>query len=275
MSEITLLSGSSGTFWSLSNDGAWTKLLLSDASVVRTTHRNSGATVVSAYSDNGSVNSVTVDDVAANLASATSANNTSACYFGFPILEPDGNPVDLGSDQFTLDMFLEIVTNPGDEDNNKAFIGIGVNDGTSSYENGRCGGHINYNNSNGPKIGTFGWSGRTEVNGYDSLGAGSSKRTVKYVRVTTSTSAIGEDSPLQFVVTTGYSGSNERINSRQDNTSTVFSNSLDRPSGSNAYVFITVGKQSTAGSGAKTFTFKAYYKIDMQTFNGAASNRPG
>ena len=269
MAERRLLSSSSGTFWSLSNDGAWTKLLLSDATVVRTTHRNSGATVISAYSDNGSVNSVTIDDVTANLSSATSANNTSACYFGFPILEPDGNPVDLGSDQFTLDMFLEIVTNPGDEDDNKAFIGIGVNDGTSSYENGRCGGHINYNNSNGPKIGTFGWSGRTEVNGY----AGDDYS--KYIRVTTSTSAIGEDSPLQFVVTTGYSGSNERINSRQDNNSTLFSNSLDRPSGSNAYVFVMVGKQATAGTGAKDFTFKAYYKIDMQTFNGAASNRPG
>ena len=271
MSQMTLLSSSAGTFWGLTDGDEWTRLLLTEATVVRTTTRNTAAAVLSSYSDDGFVNTVQVKDVAATLGSGTSVTNTSACYFGFPILQPDGSAVDLGSDQFTMDMFLEIVTNPGETDNNRVFIGIGINDGTSSFENGRCGGHINYNNNNGPKIGNFGWSGRTEVNGYLT---GPSRYT-KFIRVTTSTSAIGEDSPLQFIVTTGYSGSNERINSRQDNTSTVFSNGLDRPSGSSAYAFIMVGKQATAGTGDKTFTFKAYYKLDTQTFNGAASNRPG
>ena len=271
MSQMTLLSSSTGTFWGLTSGDEWTKLLLSEATVVRTTRRTDGAAVLSSYSDDGFINTVQIKDVQATLGSATSTTNTSACYFGFPILQPDGSPLDLGSDQFTMDMFLEIETNPGEKDNNKAFIGIGVNDGTSSYENGRCGGHINYNNSNGPKIGTFGWSGRTEVNGYLT----SPSRFSKFIRITTTTSAIGEDSPLQFVVTTGYSGSNERINSRQDNSDTVFSSGLNRPSGSNAYAFIMVGKLTTAGTGDKTFTFKAYYKVDMQTFNGAASNRPG
>ena len=64
MSQRTLISGSAGTFWGLTDGGEWTKLLLSDAINVRTTDRVSSgtpATVVSAYSDDGFVNSVTVE----------------------------------------------------------------------------------------------------------------------------------------------------------------------------------------------------------------------
>ena len=50
--------------------------------------------VVSAFSDDGFVNTVTIEDVVSNLSTGSSSAiiNRAATYFGFPILKPDGEP---------------------------------------------------------------------------------------------------------------------------------------------------------------------------------------
>tara|TARA_R100001086_G_scaffold232203_1_gene153334 strand:+ start:103 stop:912 length:810 start_codon:yes stop_codon:yes gene_type:complete len=269
MSQMTLLSSSAGTFWGLTDGDEWTKLLLSNAINIRTTDRvssGSPATVVSAYSDDGFINAVTVEDVASNLGGGVNISNTKATYFGFPLLEPDGEPVNLGSDQFTLDLFLEITENPGDSDNNKVFIGVGLNDGTNDFQTGRIGGVMIYKATT-PQAGVFyGNGGQSVLNATN----------MRYVRTTVCTSAPGDDSPFQWVTSTVYGDNNERITTRQSQAAELFmSSSPARPTGSNAHVFITIGKQSANGDGAKQFKFKAYYKLDMHTFNGVASTRPG
>ena len=269
MSQMTLLSSSAGTFWGLTDGDEWTKLLLSDAINVRTTDRVSSgtpSTVVSAYSDDGFVNSVTVEDVASNLGGGVSLGSTKATYFGFPLLEPDGEPVNLGSDHFTLDFFLEITENPGDSDNNKAFIAIGINDGTNDFQTGRVGGIMIYKSAT-PQAGVFYGNGGQSVLTTENM---------RYIRTTVCTSAPGPVTPFQWVNTTIYDDNNARIKTRQQEAPALFMSSMpSRPTGSNAHVFISIGKSTTAGTGAKNFKFKAYYKLDMHTFNGVASTRPG
>ena len=116
MAQRTLLSGSGGTFWGITNGTEWQgPLLLSESTNFRT-DTLAGVQVVSAFSDDGFVNTVTIEDVVANLAAGSSSAvaNRAATYFGFPILKPDGEPLDI-SDQFTIDCFFEIVQDPGNE----------------------------------------------------------------------------------------------------------------------------------------------------------------
>jgi hypothetical protein len=273
MAQSTLLSSSAGTFWGITNGTEWQgPLLLSGAINIRTVTRGgSPATVVSAYSDDGVVNSVTVEDVASILGSGTGTGNTSATYFGFPILKPDGSSVNLGLDQFTLDLFLEASCSAGVEDNNKAFFAIGVNDGTNDFQTGRVGGLMTYNNASNPQFGVFyGSGGQSRANAAVASG-------MTYIRTTVSTTTLGESQPFRWAHTTCYGFDDAMINGKQqqNNTSFFMNGTITRPTGSNAHVFISIGKLSSPGTGAKNFTLKAYYKLSMQTFNDSASQRPG
>ena len=44
---------------------------------------------------------------------------------------------------------------------------------------------------------------------------------------------------------------------------------------SSAFIFVTIGKNGVAGSGDKTFSFKSYYKLNLHSFEGVGTERPG
>jgi len=268
MSQRTLISSSAGTFWSISEDNDWSVLLLDRASVIRTTDRQSTPNpVISSYSSTGGVNTVVVKDQDAKLNAGSSTSNLGATYFGFPLTHPDGEPVNLGLDHFTLDLFLEITANPGEDDDNNVMIGIGINDGTSSMENGRLGGLISYDQAE-PRIGSFGSGG----------GISFVARILdqKYIRVTTTTTPLDEPNPFNFVNVLSYSDANEYKKNRYTFGENIYmSPAPPRPSGSNAFVFVTIGKNGAAGSGDKTFSFKSYYKLNLHSFEGVGTERPG
>jgi hypothetical protein len=273
MAQSTLLSSSAGTFWGITNGTEWQgPLLLSGSTNTRTVTRGgSPATVVSAYSDDGVVNSVTVEDVTSILGSGTGTGNTSAAYFGFPLLKPAGDPVNLGLDQFTLDFFLEASCSAGVEDNNKAFFAIGINDGDKDFQTGRVGGMMTYNNASNPQFGIFyGSGGRSLANAPVEKG-------MTYIRTTVCTSAPATSQPFNWINTTVYGPTDVIINSRvlESETSFFEGGTITRPTGSNAHVFISIGRLSSPGTGAKNFTLKAYYKLTLHTFNDSASTRPG
>jgi hypothetical protein len=95
-------------------------------------------TIVSSFSDDGKKNTATIEDLVANLGTGgtTSVANRAATYFGWPILKPDGEPLNVGNDQFTIDFVLEVLEDAGNEQN-KCFLGLGINGGDTDYSGGR------------------------------------------------------------------------------------------------------------------------------------------
>lgn len=266
MTQRRLLSGSSGTFWGLVRESEWTRMLITDASVVRATDRQSTPnTVVSAYSDDGFKNTVTVEDVDARL---NAGGLNLATYFGFPITKPDGSPVDLGADCFTINFALEITDHPGATDDNNVIIGLGINDGTSSMENGRFGGFISFDNSGGPRIGCFSGGGGAAEGGFTT--------TQLVMRTITSTTPTGsEANPFVSIMTDGYDVNGDFQRNKLVQGATQYGNAYgSRPVGTGSYAFITIGRKGTAGSGAKNFSFRAFYKVSLHTINDTAAQIP-
>jgi hypothetical protein len=284
MAQSTLLSSSAGTFWGLTNGTEWQgPLLLSESTNFRTgtlgtsTFGVNPVQVVSAFSDDGFVNTVTIEDVVSNLAAGSSSTiaNRAATYFGFPILKPDGEPLDL-SDHFTIDFFFELTEDPGagSEQHKCAFV-MGINGGDSDFSAGRAGGGVRFDQASAtsnPRIFNYGGgSVQSFVN----------CNNFRYLTFTYRTTPTGENNTFQSTVVTGYNDANVMINQKQTSKAVNYymgSPTLtSRPSGS-AHVFLSFGKHQTGASGAtgaKTFKFKAYYKFYEHTFNGAPSFRPG
>ncbi len=278
MSEIRLLSGSDGKFWGVVDEGEWTgPLLLKNATVKRTQTRTSGTPVdvisSSGSSDDGEINTITILDVASNFGGGATVSNPSCAYFGFPVTKSDGTPVSLGGDSFTIDLFIEMTSTPGLTDNNKCYIILGVNDGDTDLD---CcmGTGFAYTNTN-QRIATF------------TLGSGKglsgTENDINYIRATLMTTPSGSipayNNPFYAIDCFGYDGSDnsfedEQRISGQTQFGTKFQ-SLGRPTGSTAHVFIGFGKQAASGQGDKQFSFKCYYKLSMRTFNDIPTERPG
>ncbi len=268
MAQRRLLSGSSGTFWGLVGEGEWTRLLLSDASVVRLTDRASSPnTVISSFSDDGDVNTVVVEDVNSRLNSGTPT--AVASYFGFPITKPDGSPLDLGADCFTIDLSLEVTATPGITDDNNVILAIGINDGTSSMENGRFGGFIEFDTSTGGKVGNFSGGGGMNEGGADA--------DILVLRSTLTTTPTGSElNPFYSITSTAYDVNGDFQRDKYSAGINLYQNSPSaRPIGTGSYAFIAVGRKGTAGSGAKTFKFRTFYKVSMLTFNDTPQSIPG
>ena len=275
MSQMTLLSGSAGTFWGLTGGNEWTRLLLTEASSNRVTDQaGTPNTVVSSFSDDGKTNTATIEDVVANLATGgtTSVANRAATCFVWPIFKPDGEPLNVGNDQFTIDFVLEIVQDGGN-DQNRCFVGLGINGGDIDYSGGRAAALIVYNSNNtaiNPRIASIGGGSGATISNAGGL---------KYIKYNFTSSPTGEFNPFQHVSITAYDDSNERINTRQLATQQFYLNSpslTSRPT-DQAHAFITLGKQNTGAAGAggaKTFKFKAFYKVSLHTQNDAPSSRP-
>ena len=283
MAERTLLSGSDGTFWSVQSGNEWKKLLLTESTNFRTGTLGTSVfgvnpvDVVSAFSDDGFVNTVTIEDVVANLSTGSSSTiaNRAATYFGFPILKPDGEPLDL-SDQFTIDFFFELTEDPGaGSEQHKCMFVMGINGGDSDFNAGRAGGGVRFDQSSAgsnPRIFNYGGGAGLSFANCNNF---------RYMRFTYRTTPTGEDNTFQNTVVSGFSDANELINQKQTSKQINYymgSPSLtSRPTGP-AHVFLSFGKHGTGGggaTGAKTFKFKAYYKFYEHTFNGASSFRPG
>ena len=277
MAQRRLLSGSSGTFWGVVNEGEWTgPLLLKDAAVIRTQTRTTGTPVdiisSSGSSDNGTVNTVTLLDVAASYSGGDSAANPSCAYFGFPVTKEDGSALDLGSDRFTIDLFLELTAIPGETDNNKCFVMIGVNDGDSAMD-ATMGGAFIYDNGS-QRMAIF-----TNAGGRNATACAGGP---PYLRVLMTTAPSGSNTtynnPINAIQAFGYDGTdNDYKNTRDIAGDTIMGTkyqSTGLPTGSQTHVFIALGRTS-AGAGEKDFSFKAYYKLSLHTKNGVPTERPG
>lgn len=276
MAQRRLLSGSSGTFWGVVNEGEWTgPLLLKNATKVRRENRDgTPAEVISASgsSDDGLVNTVTLRDVNSNFNAGPSATNPGCAYFGFPITKEDGSPLDLGADRFTVDLFLEITANPGETDNNKCFIIMGINDGDTDMDAVIATG-FHYLTAQQLSIYTNG-SGR--------LNTACNTDGFPYLRATMITAPSGSNptysNPFNGITTFAYDGNdNDFINDRTIEGDTQYGTkyqSSGLPIGSQAFVYIALGRNAT-GQGEKDFSFKAYYKLSLHTQNGQGTERPG
>tara|TARA_R100000030_G_scaffold55336_1_gene41695 strand:- start:24 stop:875 length:852 start_codon:yes stop_codon:yes gene_type:complete len=283
MGERTLLSGSDGTFWSVQSGNEWKKLLLTECTNFRTgtlgttTVDVNPVQVVSAFSDDGFVNTVTIEDVLANISTGSSSviANRAATYFGFPIIKPDGSQLDL-SEQFTIDFFFELTEDPdnGSAQNKCMFI-MGINDGQSDLSTGRAGGGFRFDQSTAganPRIFNYGGGAGLSFANCNNL---------RYITFTYRTTPEDNISVFQDTVVRGYGDDNVLINQRQTSKSNNYYMASptpgSRPTGP-AHVFLSFGKNGTGGSGAtgaRTFKFKAYYSFYEHTFNGVSSFRPG
>jgi hypothetical protein len=277
MAESTLLSGSTGTFWGVTSGGEWTgPLLLKNATVTRTQTRTTGtpADIISSSgsSDDGKVNTVTILDVAASYNSGASASNPACAYFGFPVTKKDGSAVNLGSDRFTLDLFLELTAIPGETDNNDCFVMIGVNDGDSDMD-ATLGAAFIYDNTN-QRVAVFSNSGGRSM--------ANCAGDPPYLRALLSTAPSGSNptrhNPINGIHIFAFDGNtNEYKNHRNmqgNSTMGTKYQSTGLPTGSQTHVFIALGR-TVAGQGEKDFSFKAYYKLSLHTFNDNPTERPG
>lgn len=277
MAQRRLLSGSGGTFWGVVNEGEWTgPLLLKDAAVIRTQTRSTGTPVdiisSSGSSDDGKVNTVTLLDVVSSYSGGDSATNPSCAYFGFPVTKQDGSALNLGSDRFTLDLFLELTAVPGETDNNKCFVMIGVNDGDSDMD-ATVGGAFVYNNTQ-QRVAVFTHAGgRSEAE----VAGGP-----PYLRALVSTAPSGSNptyhNPINGIHIFGFDGTSGEYknfrNMQGNSTMGTKYQSTGLPTGSQTHVFIGLGRVQ-AGQGEKDFSFKAYYKLSLHTQNGVPTERPG
>ena len=278
MAQRRLLSGSSGTFWGVVNEGEWTgPLLLKDATVTRTETRATFGSPVdiissSGSSDDGKVNTVTLLDVRASYDSGDSGTNPSCAYFGFPVTKEDGSPLYLGSDHFTIDLFLELTAIPGETDNNKCFVMIGVNDGDTDMD-ATVGGAFLYDNG-AQRVAIF-----TNAGGRNATACAGGP---PYLRALMTTAPSGSNTaysnPINGIQAFCYDGAdNDYKNTRDLAGDTIMGTkyqSTGLPTGSQTHVFIALGRTS-AGAGEKDFSFKAYYKLSLHTNNGVPTERPG
>ena len=273
MAQRRLLSGSGGTFWGVVNEGEWIgPLLLKNATVMRTQNKlGSPQDIISSSgsSDNGLVNTVTLLDVASSYDGGTSPG---CAYFGFPLTKEDGSPLDLGKDRFTVDMFLEITNNPGETDNNKCFVFMGINDGDTDLD-ATIGTGFTYLSAQQLTVFSTGGSRTNIACNTDGF---------PYLRATMTTAPSGSNptysNPFNGITTFAYDGNdNDFINDRVLEGDTIYGTkyqSSGLPIGSQAYAYVALGRTAT-GQGEKTFSFKAYYKLSLHTKNGVPTERPG
>lgn len=276
MAQRRLLSGSDGTFWGVVNEGEWSgPLLLKNATKVRKENRQGSPDEIISSSgsfDDGLINTVKLIDVVSNFNAGPSATNPGCAYFGFPITKEDGSPLDLGADRFTVDLFLEITAFPGETDNNKCFIVMGINDGDTDMDAVIATG-FHYLSAQQLVVYSNG-AGRTNA-GCDTDG-------FPYLRATMITAPSGSNpshsNPFNGITTFAYDGNdNDFINDRTLEGDSLYGTkyqSSGLPTGSQAYVYIALGRTAT-GQGEKTFSFKAYYKLSLHNRNGVPTERPG
>lgn len=276
MAQRRLLSGSDGTFWGVVNEGEWAgPLLLKDAVVVRKESRGASPQEIisaSGSSDDGLVNTVTLRDVNSAFNAGANSSTPACAYFGFPITKEDGSPVNLGTDRFTVDLFLEITNNPGETDNNKCFITMGINDGDADLDASITTGFLYLS---AQQLSVFSTGGGRTNSGCNTDG-------FPYLRATMTTAPSGSNptysNPFNGISTFAYDGNdNDFINDRVLEGDTLFGTkyqSTGLPTGSQAHICILFGRTVT-GAGEKQFSFKAYYKLSLHNRNGVPTERPG
>ena len=262
-SDLVLQNG----IWTLRPQGEWTKMLLNEADVSRAVKTSDGGvTVVSNITDDGTTNSVQIQNTVATLKSGIGATNNDAAYFGFAARDSGGRQIPLG-DSYGVDIYLEWTATPGTNDDNDCFLAHGCNDGNPSWANGKMGGIICWNHASGPKAGiiTRG-GGQTLGNAY----------TAAYMLTNMRSVPPGENFIFQSQTVETYDSSDEKVTIRQNNgTSAYNGSSPSRPGGEDfLHIWLAIGTNVAPGS-VKNFSFRSYYRVHLLNYKGGPSWRPG
>jgi hypothetical protein len=246
---------------------AWTPAILSAAPISRVSNRSDNDTIVTAISNSGNVNTITLADVSSNISSGTTTNNNNCAFFALPLKDSDGGDLLLSS-HFTLNIFLKITATPGVEDNDCFILG-GLCDGNTDLDTGRIAGGLVWDNATGPKPTGMSFGG--------GITKGAANAASQHAQTIVSTNMPSIVYVTCANLTNSISAAGEVIQTRLVTGQHAFEGSASPPSSRRtdpAYLGIFVGRTAT-GAGSKEFSFEMYYSIvPSALFIGSKTTNP-
>ena len=253
----------------LRSTGEWRMLRLTEADVSRVANYTDNQALMTGISVSGDTNSFTIANIRGSMGASSgfSASNQGT-FHGWKILKPDGTPYTL-NDHVNISLFMDwSYGHPtyGQAKCNVQMV-LGVNNGSTSWANGKIGMGVKFIDNGNPRIGVF-----TQGGGFTFDTANASN---KMMIGRTWTTPTGIRYPFRIFQYEGFNTDFTETTRRQTNGTAGYNGSDSPDRTDDLYVFFTAGRQShSAAYSEEDISVRLAVQVTPLTYNSLSAWRP-
>ena len=249
--------------------GEWRMLRLTEADVSRVVNYSDNQALMTSISVNGDINSFTVANIRGSMGSGTgfSASNQ-ATFHGWKLLKPDGSPYTL-NDHVNISLFMDWSYGHPTFEQAKCNVQmvLGVNNGSTSWSNGKIGAGVKFVDNQNPKCCVFSQGGGFT---FDQANSGN-----KMLISHTWTMPAGIRYPFRIFQYEAFDTDFTETTRRQVNGTSSYNGTSSPDRTEDLYVFFSVGRQSFgAAYDTEDISIRLAAQVTPVTYNSLSAWRP-